>query len=97
MEVVVKPLILVAILSLGGPLSQGAAAQHGQSIRGQESALPSMHVRLEAPVGHRQPSIAEIAQGQSSKEFRSPAEIRADEAYRKSEELLRGKLIICRC
>lgn len=92
-----KALMFAAILSLGGPFVQSAAAQHGLLIRGPETTLSATNVRFEAPVGHRQPSIAEIEQGRSVKEYRSPGEISADEAYRKSEEVLRRKLIICRC
>ena len=87
------------ILSLSGFIEQGAVAQRHLNAHGLDTALtpPMFNVRFEAPVGHRQPSIAESDQAQAAKEFRSSAEISADEAYRKSEEVLRKKLIICRC
>ena len=92
-----KALMFAAILSLGCPFVQGAAAQHGLFARGLEIAQPATNVRFEAPVGHRQPSVAEIDLGKTAREFRSPAEISADEAFRRSEEALRKKLIICNC
>ena len=91
--------MFAAILSLGGTFVQGAAAQHGLFARGFDAThtLSVFNVRFEAPVGHRQPSVAEINLGKTAKEFRSPAEISADEAFRRSEEALRKKLIICNC
>src|SRR5262245_11350859 len=90
---------VAAILGLNGSFMQGAVAQQRLIARGFDAAhtLPTVNVTFDAPVGHRQPSIAEIEQGQLTKGFRSPAEIDADEAYRKSHEILRNKLIICRC
>ena len=82
LEIAVKALMFAAILSLGGPFVQSAAAQHGLFMRGLESALPTTNVRFEAPVGHRQPSVAEIDLGKTARDFRSPAEISADEAKR---------------
>ena len=88
-----------AVLGLSGSFVQGALAQQGLIAHDFDAARtpPTFNVRFEAPAGHRQPSIAEIEQGQSFNGSRSPAEISADEAYRKSEEVLRKKLIICRC
>src|SRR5712671_2976414 len=94
LEVVVKALMFATILSLGGPFVQGAAAQHGPIARGFDTTntLSVFNVRFEAPVGHRQPSVAEIDLGKTAREFRSPAQISADEAFRRSEEALRKKL-----
>ncbi len=99
LEIVVKALMFAAILSLGGPFVQGATAQHGPIARGFDTTntLSVFNVRFEAPVGHRQPSVAEIDLGKTAREFRSPAQISADEAFRRSEEALRKKLIICNC
>jgi hypothetical protein len=95
MEIVVKALVLTVLVSLG--VLHGATAQQDRFAGGLEPALPLVDARFEAPVGHRQPSIAEIDQGKAARDFRSPTEISADEAYRRSEEGLRKKLIICRC
>jgi len=99
LEIVVKALMFATILSLGGPFVQGATAQHGPIARGFDTTntLSVFNVRFEAPVGHRQPSVAEIDLGKTAREFRSPAPISADEAFRRSEEALRKKLIICNC
>jgi len=95
MEIVVKALVLAVLVSLG--VVHFATAQQDRFAGGLEPASPLVDVRFEAPVGHHQPSIAEIDHGKSARNFRSPTEISADEAYRRSEEGLRNKLIICRC
>jgi len=97
MEIVVKSLIVAVTLSLVGPLPQSALAQHPLLLAGVDIAPPTTHVRFDAPVGHRQPSAAEIEQGKSAKDFRSPADISVDDAFRRTEDLLRKKLIICKC
>ena len=68
---------VAAVLGLSGSFVQGALAQQGLIAHDFDAARtpPTFNVRFEAPGRHRQPSIAEIEQGQSFNGSRSPAEI----------------------
>jgi hypothetical protein len=89
MEIAVPSILLGAIVGRTGLLPLPAVAQD-------TSSALRIEVRYEAPVGHRQPTIAATEQSASGKARRSATDVDADEAVRRSERELRNKLIICR-
>jgi hypothetical protein len=53
-------------------------------------------VPLEAPIGHRQPTIASVTQAQREMRLRSAAETRMNEVIQRNEDKIRSNLNICR-